>query len=409
MSEWPLVTLKQLTDRGIVKLGRGKIISKKDLAAKPGTYPVYSSAKQNEGKFGEYGEYMFDEEMITWSVDGGGRLFHRNKHRFSVTNVGGTMRILDQGVLNYSFLYYVLTHLHSQIDFDWVRKAHPSVILKLYNEIPLPPLSEQRRIVSVLDAAFAGLATATAHTQKNLQNARELFDSCLNTAFEDEPEDWLRKPLVDLTTKIGSGATPRGGKTVYKTEGISLIRSMNVHDAEFREKNLAFIDDEQASKLSHVQVEVDDVLLNITGASVARCCNAPEDILPAVVNQHVSIIRPKTQMLDSDFLQLALISKPHKDRLLGIGDAGATRQAITKGQIKAFEIAFPAQIDEQKKVVNQLRILHSEVEKLAKISTRKLAALSEFKQSLLHRAFRGELSGGAAQGRASKSRAGVSA
>lgn len=293
------------------------------------------------------------------------------------------------------FLLYGINHFLKQIEdvttFTTVKHLSSKKIKAI--EFPLPPLSEQRRIVSVLDAAFASLATATANTQKNLQNARELFDSCLNTAFEDEPEDWLRKPLADLTTKIGSGATPRGGKSAYKTEGISLIRSMNVHDAEFREKNLAFIDDEQASKLSHVQIEADDVLLNITGASVARCCNAPEHILPAVVNQHVSIIRPKPEMLDSDFLQLALISKPHKDRLLGIGDAGATRQAITKGQIKAYEIAFPAQVDEQLKLVNHLRLMHTEVERLAEIATRKLAALSELKQSILHRAFRGELSG----------------
>src|SRR5699024_10375690 len=90
--------------------------------------------------------------------------------------------------------------------------------------------------------------------------------------------------LEDLTTKIGSGATPKGGKNSYKESGIRLIRSLNIYDLEFDKDGLAFIDDEQAEKLSNVEVEKDDVLINITGASVARCCKVPNDILPARVN-----------------------------------------------------------------------------------------------------------------------------
>src|SRR5262245_20214666 len=102
-------SLSELVDSGVVQLTRGKVISKKDIAACPGSYPVYSSAKEDDGKFGEYGRYMFDEELITWSVDGGGRLFHRPKHKFSVTNVGGVLRILDGAVLDYRYMYYALT------------------------------------------------------------------------------------------------------------------------------------------------------------------------------------------------------------------------------------------------------------------------------------------------------------
>ncbi len=102
---------------------------------------------------------------------------------------------------------------------------------------------------------------------------------------------WSKIKLSDITSKIGSGATPRGGKSAYKAHGISLIRSMNVHDGEFIEKNLAFIDESQAKKLSNVIIEKNDVLLNITGASIARCCVVPSRILPARVNQHVSILR----------------------------------------------------------------------------------------------------------------------
>ncbi|WP_458790907.1 restriction endonuclease subunit S [Yoonia sp. MH D7] len=162
---------------------------------------------------------------------------------------------------------------------------------------------------------------------------------------------WEVKRLEDVTSKIGSGATPKGGRNAYKQEGIALIRSMNVHDLQFRPKDLARIDDDQAEKLSIVEVESSDVLLNITGASIARCCVVPPEIIPARVNQHVAIIRPDPDEIDSEFLAYLLVSKEHKDTLLGIGDdAGATRQALTKAHIQNYEIPIPP-LAEQKQIV----------------------------------------------------------
>lgn len=166
---------------------------------------------------------------------------------------------------------------------------------------------------------------------------------------------WVTKKLGDLTTKIGSGATPLGGEEAYKTEGISLIRSLNVYDDGFREAKLARIDNKQADDLSNVVVEPHDVLLNITGASVARCCLAPADFLPARVNQHVSIIRPIKGKLDSAFLHYLLISKTYKDRLLHTGEeGGSTRQAITKAQLQEFVVEYPEMLPAQQRIVGLL-------------------------------------------------------
>ena len=163
--------------------------------------------------------------------------------------------------------------------------------------------------------------------------------------------NWVSKSLGELTDKIGSGATPKGGQSAYKESGISLIRSLNVHDLEFRYKDLARIDDEQAAALSNVEVEARDVLLNITGASIARCSQVPPDVLPARVNQHVSILRPIDGVLNSRFLSYLLVSDGTKNQLLNIGDnAGATRQALTKAQLQAFEIRVPP-LEEQKRIV----------------------------------------------------------
>jgi type I restriction enzyme S subunit len=259
-------------------------------------------------------------------------------------------------------------------------------------EMPLPPLAEQQRIVGLLDEAFAGLATAKANAEKNLQNARALFESRLQSVFTQRGKGWVENKLKSVTTKIGSGATPRGGEESYKTEGISLIRSLNVHDLGFKYAKLAFLDDTQAGELSNVEVQPRDVLLNITGASVARCCIVPDDVLPARVNQHVSIIRPIAEKLDPDFLHYLLISKPYKDLLLQTGEeGGSTRQAITKAQIQDFSVEYPATLKEQKVIAGKLDALREETQRLATLYERKLAALEALKKSLLHQAFTGEL------------------
>ena len=258
--------------------------------------------------------------------------------------------------------------------------------------IPLPPLPEQQRIVGILDEAFEGIATAKTNAEKNLQNARALFESHLESVFTRRGPGWVENKLKSLTTKIGSGVTPRGGEESYKSEGVSLIRSLNVHDLGFRYPKLAFLDDAQADNLSNVEVQRRDVLLNITGASVARCCIVPEDVFPARVNQHVSIIRPIAEKLDADFLHYLLISKPYKDQLLQTGaEGGSTRQAITKAQIQDFSVKYPATLKEQKSIVAKLDAMLAETQCLESLYQRKLAALEALKKSLLHQAFNGKL------------------
>ncbi len=290
------------------------------------------------------------------------------------------------------FLYYQLNRNKYLLSFD--NGENQSNLRKddiLNCELLVPSLSVQRRIVSILDEAFTTIAKAKANTEQNLQNAKELFESYLQGVFEKNGEGWEEKMLIEITNKIGSGATPRGGNVSYKTEGISLIRSMNVHDFKFREKNLAFIDDKQAKELNNVTVQENDVLLNITGASVARCCVIPKEYLPARVNQHVSIIRAKKEVIDPIFLNLLLTSKFYKDQLLFTGEQGATRQAITKAQLEVFEVAFPKSLKAQQAIVQKIDVLSTETQKLENIYQIKINDLEELKKSVLQKAFSGEL------------------
>jgi type I restriction enzyme, S subunit len=160
---------------------------------------------------------------------------------------------------------------------------------------------------------------------------------------------WPTTPLGDLCIKIGSGATPRGGNDSYKQSGIALVRSMNVHIGRFKPDDLAFIDETQAAKLNNVVLEKDDVLLNITGASVARCCMLDNSVLPARVNQHVCILRPERSRLNSQYLMRFLTSEQTQQKLLNIAGAGATREAITKTEIEKFSIPLPP-LAEQKRI-----------------------------------------------------------
>ncbi|MGA7950861.1 MAG: restriction endonuclease subunit S [Thiobacillaceae bacterium] len=153
--------------------------------------------------------------------------------------------------------------------------------------------------------------------------------------------EWPLKRLKDITSKIGSGATPRGGKNAYLSEGISLIRSLNVYDFKFEEDDLAFISDEQAAELSNVIVQKGDILLNITGASVARCCLTDPKYLPARVNQHVAIVRVRPDVADARFVLYCINSLHFKSRLLALAHGGATREALTKTTIEDFEVLQP--------------------------------------------------------------------
>jgi type I restriction enzyme, S subunit len=148
--------------------------------------------------------------------------------------------------------------------------------------------------------------------------------------------------LAEVCSKIGSGATPRGGKEAYfETEEYSLIRSQNVLDFSFSKDGLAFISEEQAKELRNVTIEKDDILLNITGDSVARVCQVPDEILPARVNQHVAIIRGNSSIINQKYLKYYLLEPSFKGYMLGMSSSGATRNALTKAMIENFEIKLP--------------------------------------------------------------------
>ena len=174
--------------------------------------------------------------------------------------------------------------------------------------------------------------------------------------------EWPVVRLGDYCLKIGSGATPRGGKNVYLELGdTALIRSQNIYNEGFKDEGVVYITQAAADKLSNVEVQEKDILINITGDSVARTCLAPSEYLPARVNQHVAIIRPDPEEFDARFLRYFLVSPTQQELLLTIASAGATRNALTKGHLESLEVCKP-RLKEQKAIAWQLEKLDNKIQ-----------------------------------------------
>ena len=300
----------------------------------------------------------------------------------------GCFKILDYDLLNQTYLLQVLKIVKPIIEKKANGGAQPNISASGIEEIiiPLPSLEDQIRIAEILTQA----ENLVTQRKESILMCDELLKSSFLEMFGDpikNEKGWDKETLKSCTTKIGSGSTPRGGKETYLDEGISLIRSLNIYDNYFSYKNLAFINDEQANTLKNVTVEKNDVLFNITGASVCRCTVVPNDVLPARVNQHVSILRPIESKLNSTFLSNLLISENIKIQLLSVGSAGgAIMQAITKEQLEKFIIPVPP-IDLQ----NRFAKLADKVENLKIEYQNSLFELENLYGVLSQKAFKGEL------------------
>ncbi len=182
--------------------------------------------------------------------------------------------------------------------------------------------------------------------------------------FDQIPSDWKLVKLSEITQKIGSGSTPRGGSETYLAErnNFAFIRSQNVYDRHFDIAGLAFISDEQAADLKGVWLKPNDILLNITGDGItfSRACIVPDEILPACVNQHVSIIRVNPDLCIPGYL-LSYLTHPSIKQYIESFNSGGSRRAITKGHIESFLIPLPP-IAEQRAIAEILGSLDDKIE-----------------------------------------------
>jgi len=283
------------------------------------------------------------------------------------------LQVKDNKILPDYLFYFTKTQMYwKQVEENSIAVTQPNLNAEKIKgfQIPLPPIKIQEKIVVEIET-FVKKETMVREKVESLE--KSVFAIIENVKGE-------KTKLFDITTKIGSGATPFGGEGVYKSSGITFIRSQNVYDGLFIEDGLAYIDEEQAKKLDGVTVEKNDILFNITGASIARCCIVENKYLPARVNQHVSIIRTNKNVLPK-YVQLTLISKEIKNKLLQIGEGATSRQAITKSQLENFEIPLPS-ISEQQNIVSKIEELEAQIldmqKELEQLSNQKELVLKKY-------------------------------
>lgn len=241
-------------------------------------------------------------------------------------------------------------------------------------QLPVPPIEEQLEIV----ASYKAITDRIALKRRINDNLVSTLQIIYKKMFLESQNTYITKPLADLCSKIGSGATPKGGKAAYFDKGISLIRSMNVFDYFFSYPELAHISQIQANALANVEIQQADVLFNITGVSVTRCCVVPDDVLPARVNQHVMIIRPYKGKNMSYYIMCTLCTSENKAKLLGIGQSGSTREAINKQELERFEIPVPS--DEE---LERFGEIATKIYALIFSNTNEIRMLCDMKDTLL--------------------------
>lgn len=336
---------------GVREVPLGTLIKPaKVVKAGSGTYPILSMTMhqglvdQNQ-KFKKtvaskdlsgYKVVKRGQLVVSFPIDEGVLDFQQLYDEAIVSPAYGIWDLIEGAEVDINYLGFMLrserslAYYRSKLQGSTARRRSLPRDVFLALPIELPDLEEQKRFVQEKEL----LSIIQEKRERQQALFEELSVSHYEQFFsEEENFEWVK--LGDITDKIGSGATPKGGSKSYKPEGVALIRSMNVHDRKFVYDGLVFIDDDQASALSSVEVQENDILLNITGASVARVCRAPKDVLPARVNQHVAIVRLKPNTVDPELLERYLTLPSVKRQLLRIATSGgATREALTKSQIK---------------------------------------------------------------------------
>lgn len=301
-------------------------------------------------------------------------------HGMNLLGLKANREIIEPAYAKYYFYSKPFREQINRITKKSVNQASFAVADLKRLTILVPPLSKQHEVVDVLDK----INKIITFRQQQLAKLDELVKARFVEMFGNpvlNDKGWKLKSLSNLTKKIGSGATPKGGKEVYQENGVAFIRSMNVYNGKFEYKELAYISDEQACKLDGVTVKEKDVLLNITGASVARSCVVPTDILPARVNQHVCIIRCGESIIP-EFLNKILIDDNYQNFLWNIAGSGATREAITKQQVENLQIITPP-IERQGAFVEFCK----QIEGLKILMQRSLEQMKTLKKALMQQYF----------------------
>jgi type I restriction enzyme, S subunit len=270
-----------------------------------------------------------------------------------------------------------------------VKHTAPKRILN--NLIPFPQdLKVQERIVSILDEAFDGIATAKANAEKNLQNARALFESHLQSVFTQRGEGWMEKPLETVAAIVNGYAFKSSSFTTK--EGVKCIKITNVGVGEFVCESGGYLPNNFAKEYHAVSIDKGSIVIALTRTIIAgglKVALVPEAYNRALLNQRVAAIQPNETVLSQAFL-FAYLSTQEVAKYVTERVNTLMQPNLSIADLKTMPIPIPSGT-KQKEITGKLNALRNETKRLESIYQQKLAALDELKKSLLHQAFNGQL------------------
>ena len=261
----------------------------------------------------------------------------------------------------------------------------------IYNfPVPVPPLSEQQRIVGILDEAFEGLATAKANAEQNLQNARALFESHLQAVFIQRGDGWVERRLGEEIDLL-AGFAFKSAQYTNRDQDVRLLRGDNIVQGCLRWEDVMKWPADDAEAYKSYELREGDVVLAMDRPWIKaglKHATITADDLPCLLVQRTARLRGSAK-LNNRFLMYLIGSAAFTRHILGV-QTGIGVPHISGQQIKDFEFALPP-MAEQRRIADNLEALREETQRLESLYQRKLAALDELKKSLLHRAFSGQL------------------
>jgi type I restriction enzyme S subunit len=297
----------------------------------------------------------------------------------------------DKKQLSISFLFQWLKSISHLIVAEGTGATVQGVKLPFIKdlEIPLPPLPEQRRIVSILDEAFAAIAKAKANAEQNLKNAREVYESYLQNIFEIKGKDWEEKTLGEVCTLITDGK--HGDCKNEVDSGYYFLSAKDV-----RNNTLLFDNARQITKKDfeethrRTNLRPGDICMVNTGATIGRISFAPDDprTYKSTFQKSVAVIKTIPSLINNNFCQYILISDLKK--LVKVSSGTAVPNLLL-GDLKRHRINLPKSLKIQESIVQRIDVLYAETSKLEVIYQNKLTYLEELKNSILQKAFSGEL------------------
>ncbi len=360
----------------ILQLNYGKPLDEVDRKLN-GLYPVYGA----NGVKHRTNRFYFDKPSIIVGRKGSAGEVNLTEPKFWPLDVTYFVTF-DERQHNLRFLYYLLTTLELP---SLAKGVKPGINRnEVYSQVAkVPPLPDQKLIVGILDEAFDGIATAKANAEKNLQNARAIFESHLQSVLLSKKWKW--KTLGDLCDGVEYGSSAKS-----KKEGkVPVLRMGNIQDGRLDWENLVYTDDK--AEIKKYLLKHNDVLFNRT--------NSPELVgktaiykseMPAIFAGYLIRICRKEELLDADYLSYFLNSQIAFDYGKTVVISSVNQANINGAKLKGYPIPAPS-ITEQKIIVKKLDSLRAETQRLARLYERKLAALEALKKSLLHQAFSGKL------------------